>query len=156
MCKVQFCLPGQQVKKHVARGTQATTLQLTPATEGRTSKRGRGPTVPTPSFRCLSRTACPFVDRHDSFSLCDLTTTQLARTVKPTRPTAVWWVNSRQLTGAHFILLAAAGWLREHYRTVAGETSTIARQQGMGRVGACSGYVCESSGLALAIFGCDF
>jgi hypothetical protein len=34
------------------RGTQATTLQLTPATEGR-NQRGRGPTVETPSFEKL-------------------------------------------------------------------------------------------------------
>jgi hypothetical protein len=34
------------------RGTQATTLQLTPATEGR-NQRGRGPTVQTPSFEKL-------------------------------------------------------------------------------------------------------
>ena len=35
---------GSHTKKDVTRGTQATTLQLTPATEGR-NQRGRGPTV---------------------------------------------------------------------------------------------------------------
>jgi hypothetical protein len=39
-------------KRVVTRGTQATTLQLTPATEGR-NPRGRGPTVQTPSFEKL-------------------------------------------------------------------------------------------------------
>ena len=47
--------PGNNVvlkKKDVTRGTQATTLQLTPAKEGR-NQRGRGPTVQTPSFEKL-------------------------------------------------------------------------------------------------------
>jgi hypothetical protein len=40
-CAVQA---GSHTKKDVTRGTQATTLQLTPATEGR-NQHGRGPTV---------------------------------------------------------------------------------------------------------------
>jgi hypothetical protein len=50
--------PNRLKKKDVTRGTQATTLQLTPATEGR-NQRGRGPTVQTPSFeKLVTHTQC--------------------------------------------------------------------------------------------------